>query len=56
MWELDHVDDQLKKAMARAAHAVIDAAKRHDVSLCSAAYICALEHLSEVYRLRGIFP
>ena len=56
VWDLHHVDDQLKKTMARAAHGVLDASKRHNTDLCTAAYVSALEHLSEVYRLRGIFP
>jgi len=55
-WDLDVVDAQLKKIMVSAARRVLATAKKLEVDMRMAAHCTALEHLGNVYNLRGIFP
>ncbi|MBP9854582.1 MAG: Glu/Leu/Phe/Val dehydrogenase [Candidatus Omnitrophica bacterium] len=55
-WDLEFVDQQLKKTMIQAAQRVKKTARERKCTLHQAAYCSALEHLNEVYELRGIFP
>jgi len=55
-WDIEMVDEQLKKHMYAAAQRVKLAAHRFDCDLRTAAYCAALEHIGRVYRVRGIFP
>ncbi len=55
-WDLDVVDAQLKKLMVSAARRVLATARRLNVDMRTAAHCTALEHLGNVYKLRGIFP
>ena len=55
-WDLDVVDAQLKKLMVSASRRVLATARRLNVDMRTAAHCTALEHLGNVYKLRGIFP
>jgi glutamate dehydrogenase (NAD(P)+) len=55
-WDLEVVDQQLQKQMVFAAYRVKEAAKKYSCDLRTAAYCAALEHIGNVYKLRGIFP
>ncbi len=55
-WGPRLVDRRLKAHMVAAAHRVKDIAKQHSCDLRTAAYCAALDHIAEVYRIRGIFP
>ena len=55
-WELEEVDRKLKKLMISAARRVRETAQEHKCDLRMACYIAALQHLKDVYEIRGIFP
>ena len=55
-WNAETVDQRLNLIMRDAAERVQQAAKKYDCSLRIASYASALEHLKEIYELRGIFP
>jgi len=55
-WQLNTVDNELKRVMVSAAERVKMAAKRFKCDLRTAAYCAALERVGAVYQLRGIFP
>lgn len=55
-WDLEVVDAQLKKLMVSAARRVLATARKLNVDMRLAAHCTALEHLANVYTLRGIFP
>lgn len=55
-WDLEVVDAQLKKLMVSAARRVLETARKLEVDMRAAAHCTALEHLANVYTLRGIFP
>jgi glutamate dehydrogenase (NAD(P)+) len=55
-WDLEVVDAQLKKLMVSAARRVLETARKLEVDMRIAAHCTALEHLGNVYNLRGIFP
>lgn len=55
-WELEFVDGQLRKMMVAAARRVIETARRLEIDMRLAAHCASLEHLANVYNLRGIFP
>jgi len=56
MWDEDRVDAELNRIMVMAARRVMLAKQKYEVSMREAAYCEALEHLGNVYRVRGIFP
>lgn len=55
-WDLATVDSQLKNLMIAAVGRVKKIAKEQHCDLRLAAYCAALQHLDEVYKIRGIFP
>ncbi|MEM6459511.1 MAG: Glu/Leu/Phe/Val dehydrogenase [Planctomycetota bacterium] len=55
-WEAKEVDDELRKHMRSATAKVLRQADRLGCDMRSAAYAAALDHIAEVYRVRGIFP
>ena len=55
-WELDEVDEKLKKKILCGYANVREAAKQYSTDWRTAAYIVALSTLEAVYRERGIFP
>jgi glutamate dehydrogenase (NAD(P)+) len=55
-WTAAHVDESLKTKMVDAANRVRLTSRRLDCDLRTAAYCDALDHISKVYQLRGIFP
>ena len=55
-WELEEVDDKLRKKMVKAFKRVSNTAKEFDIDFRTAAYVVALRHLEKVYKERGIFP
>ena len=55
-WPLERVDAELHKTMIAAAQRVRAFARKHKVGLRTASYGAALQHIQEVYELRGIFP
>jgi glutamate dehydrogenase/leucine dehydrogenase len=55
-WELDEVDEKLRRKLLAAYERVRDAAAEFDVDPRTAAYIVGLRRLERVYKRRGIFP
>ncbi|WFB35825.1 Glu/Leu/Phe/Val dehydrogenase [Kiritimatiellota bacterium B12222] len=55
-WDEETVDRRLKRIMTDAAHRVQQVAEKYECSLRIASYASAVEHLKEIYELRGIFP
>jgi len=55
-WEEDQVNKELERKMLKAFKEVWEKSVQKTVSLRCAAYLVALERISEVYRFRGIFP
>ena len=55
-WDLDEVDEKLRKIILSAYDRVEQAGRRHAVDPRTAALIVALERLQSVYEQRGIFP
>lgn len=55
-WELAQVDRELHRMIVPAARRVRDAAHRYGVDLSTAAFGVAVEHLTDSYLRRGIFP
>ena len=56
IWDLEHVDSELKKTMVRAVRRVVEFKRTHKVDYRMAAYGAALEHIRKVYECRGVFP
>lgn len=55
-WDLEQVDERLRKTMVRASRRVVELAEKRQFDLRTAAYCSALEHIAKVYEIRGIFP
>jgi glutamate dehydrogenase (NAD(P)+) len=55
-WDEARVINALKKTMTDAAQRVRLAAKTYNCDLRTASYCAALEHIKEVYDIRGMFP
>jgi glutamate dehydrogenase (NAD(P)+) len=55
-WDADQVDRELNRIMCNAARRTIMARQKYGIPMRTAAYATALEHLGEVYALRGIWP
>ncbi len=55
-WEEDYVDEQLKKVMTRSAKRVLDMSERLHCGMRLASYAAAIEHVGQVYDMRGVFP
>ncbi|MFG0325736.1 MAG: Glu/Leu/Phe/Val dehydrogenase [Phycisphaerales bacterium JB037] len=56
MWDEEKVDAELNRIMVMAARRTLVCKQKFQVSLRKAAYCSALEHLGDVYKVRGIFP
>jgi len=54
-WTEEMVNTRLEQAMVKAFNDVDATAKKHSVSMRTAAYILAIERVANVYRMRGIF-
>jgi glutamate dehydrogenase (NAD(P)+) len=55
-WEEALVDKRLRKTMERSAQRVLEMSKRLDCNMRLASYAAAIEHLNNVYEMRGVFP
>ena len=55
-WDEAKVDAQLKTIMTRSAERVLEMAERLDSSMRTASYAAAIEHIDQVYEMRGVFP
>ncbi len=55
-WDAKRVDEMLQKHMRSATSKVLMAADRLGCDMRTAAFAAALDHLGEVYAVRGIFP
>ena len=55
-WDLEVVDDLLKKHMVFAARRTKLCAHKYDCDMRTASYCASLEYIGRVYALRGIFP
>lgn len=55
-WDLETVDQLLRKNMVAAARRVKLAAKKFNCDMRTAAHCAALDQIGAVYNLRGIFP
>lgn len=55
-WDAEHVDRELNRHMVFAARRSMVAREKYGCDLRTAAFAAALEHLGEVYKVRGIFP
>lgn len=55
-WEIEEIDNKLKKIIVSAYEKVRDAAERYSVDMRTAAQIVAINRLEMVYKERGIFP
>lgn len=55
-WAAADIDDELRRYMHAAADRVKEMARQHKCDMRTAAYSTALEHIGEVYAIRGIFP
>lgn len=55
-WDAEQVDQELNRHMVVAARRSLAAREKYKCGLRTAAFCAALEHLGEVYKVRGIFP
>ncbi len=55
-WEMEEIDNKLKKIIVSAYEKVRNAAERYKVDMRTAAQIVAINRLEMVYKERGIFP
>ncbi|MEM2902773.1 MAG: Glu/Leu/Phe/Val dehydrogenase, partial [Candidatus Bathyarchaeia archaeon] len=55
-WPLETVNKRLEEKMVKAFHEVFDLSRKHQVSMRTAAYMLALERLSEAQLKLGLFP
>lgn len=56
IWDLEEVDRRLNQHMVAAARRTLAAREQFKVDMRTAAYIAALDHISQAYQIRGIFP
>jgi len=54
--EEEETNERLSALMRRAFQGLWDYAKKHNVSLRTAAFMMGLERVVEAIRLRGVFP
>lgn len=55
-WEIEEVDGKLHRKLMNAYGRVGEAVREHSTDWRTAAYVVALQHLSHIYKERGIFP
>lgn len=51
-WEIDQVNNELKKIMSRSFHDVYTLSKKHKISLRTAAYMLGIDRVAQATRLR----
>lgn len=56
MWTAEQVDNELRRYMTLAARNTRQAGEKYKCDLNTAAYAAAMEHIGQVYNIRGIFP
>ncbi len=56
VWSAEQVDRELNRHMVLAARRTLGFRDKHKCDLRTAAYAAALDHLGQVYKVRGIFP
>jgi len=54
-WTEEVVNTRLEQAIVKAFNDVNETAKKHSVSMRTAAYVLAIERVANVYRMRGVF-
>ncbi len=54
-WSEDTVVSRLREVMIRSFHNVLTYARQHEVNMRTAAYMLAIDRVSAVHRLRGIY-
>lgn len=55
-WELERVNDELRKIIVKAFENVWKVANEEDLSLRTAAYVIAVNRVAKAIELRGLFP
>ncbi|MEM9374429.1 MAG: glutamate dehydrogenase, partial [Planctomycetota bacterium] len=55
-WSAEQVDRELNRHMVVAAQRTLANRNKLQCSLREAAFATALEHIGDVYKVRGIFP
>lgn len=55
-WDEDTVASYLEKIMKKAFHDSFSVAAEHGISMRLAAYVLAIDRVSQAFKLRGIFP
>jgi glutamate dehydrogenase (NAD(P)+) len=55
-WDEEVVDKLLKTTMIRSAERVLEMSERLGCNMRIASYASAIEHIDNVYELRGVFP
>tara|TARA_R100000027_G_scaffold314_1_gene377 strand:+ start:2882 stop:4204 length:1323 start_codon:yes stop_codon:yes gene_type:complete len=55
-WDEFLVDQRLQKVMQESAERVLQTADRLQCSMRSASYAAAIDHINQVYSVRGVFP
>ena len=54
-WSEDVVNQRLQEVMVRSFHSVLDYARQHNVNMRTAAYMLAIDRVSSVHRMRGVY-
>ena len=54
-WSEDVVNQRLQEVMVRSFHNVLDYARQHNVNMRTAAYMLAIDRVSSVHRMRGVY-
>lgn len=55
-WDEEKVDSELNRVMVMAARRTLVMKQKYELDLRQAAYASAIEHIAQVYKVRGIFP
>ncbi|MEN8662092.1 MAG: Glu/Leu/Phe/Val dehydrogenase [Lentimonas sp.] len=55
-WGAELIDQELQKIMNAAANRVLEMAERLNCNMRVASYASAIEHIDNVYKVRGVFP
>ncbi|MFX0166100.1 MAG: glutamate dehydrogenase, partial [Candidatus Hodarchaeota archaeon] len=55
-WDLDRINEELKRIMIEAFEDVYKVYKERKIPLRTAAYIIAVSRIAKAFDLRGIFP
>lgn len=55
-WKEEDINARLKEIMVSAFNDVLDASKKYNVNMRSAAYVLAVDRVAEAIKVRGIYP